>query len=428
MLLQFSCSNYRSIKDRITFSMMASKDNTASERLKAFGSNEFLRIAAVYGPNGSGKSNFIDAVEFAKYLIVNSLNFQPGVKINQVPHKLSNISSPSDFDFQFVTDGVRYAYGFSLLDGLIDEEYLYYFPKKKKVKIFERKEMNIVPGNQYKEAFKLSKQVLKPNRLFLTCAANYSDRKEIEKAFLFFSQDIVIYRTSVDQPVNNNWYEYSVSLMEKNPSVKKSFVDFLKALDTGIVDVKAKTENVDTEELVKSVPEPIKDLIKTPEISDQGFKRFQAKVVYPEFETDLMSEESTGIQKLFQIICPILDIIANGKVLFCDEIETGLHESVVHKIIEFFYAMNPEKFAQLIFTTHDTSLLDTGLFRRDQIWFTQLKPEDRSTDLYSLSEIRNVRKNENLAKGYISGKYGAIPVLNDSFKNFVENANKSEVN
>lgn len=428
MLLQFSCGNHRSIKEPVTFSMIASKDTTASVRLKSFGPNEVLRSAAVYGANGSGKSNFINAVEFSKSIIVNSLMFQPGTRINQMPHKLLNSSTPSTYEFQFVKDNIRYAYGFSILNGLIDEEYLYYFPNKRKLKIFERKGMTIIPGNKYKSAFELSKQVLKDNRLFLTCAASYSHIDEIEKAFLFFSQDIVVYRTAVDEPRTNNWYEYSIELMERNSGVKKAFIGFLQALDTGIVDIKAKTETVNMEELARSMPEPLKNLILSPEVSQGVTKNIQAKVVYKNFETDLLTEESTGIQKLFQIICPVLDIIANGKVLLCDEIETGLHESVVHKIIELFYAMEPEKFAQLIFTTHDTSLLDANLFRRDQIWFTQLRPETRSTDLYSLIEIRNVRKNENLAKGYISGKYGAIPVLNDSFKEFVENMGNPEEN
>lgn len=420
MLLQFSCSNYRSIKDRITFSMIASKDKTASERLKSWNDNQVVRTAAVYGPNGSGKSNFISAIEFAKILVVNSLTHQPGAHINQMPHKLLGESVPSTFNFQFVTDDIRYAYGFSILNGLIDEEYLYYFPRKRKIKIFERKGMQIFPGNKYKNSFSLSKEALKENRLLLTCAANYSSVTEIEKAFLFFSQDLVVYRTNVDAPRTNNWYEYSIELMEKNPQVKHSFVAFLKALDTGITDVKAKTEKVDAEGFVKEMPEPIKQIIMTPEFTPDGIKTVQAKVVYDQFETDLVTEESTGIQKLFQIVCPIFDIIANGKILICDEIETGLHESVVHKIIEMFYAMNPEKFAQLIFTTHDTSLLDADLFRRDQIWFTQLIPETRATDLYSLVEIKNVRKDENIARGYVSGKYGAIPVLNDSFKSFIE--------
>lgn len=140
----------------------------------------------------------------------------------------------------------------------------------------------------------------------------------------------------------------------------------------------------------------------------------QAKLIYDKFETDLMSEESTGIKKLFELICPIIDIIDNEKILVCDEMETGLHETIVYQIVKLFYSARKDKFAQLIFSTHDTSLLDSSLFRRDQIWFAQLDKE-RATDLYSLLEIKNVRKTENLKRGYISGKYGAIPLLNKNF-------------
>ena len=152
-----------------------------------------------------------------------------------------------------------------------------------------------------------------------------------------------------------------------------------------------------------------------PDIEVNGLLNMKTAVMYDKFETDLMTEESTGIQKLFLMICPMLDILENGKVLLCDEIETGLHEVIVHEIIELFYALYPEKKAQFIFTTHDTSLLASKLFRRCQIWFTELT-EDRGTDLYSLSEIRNVRKDENLARGYISGKYGAIPLLSSNIQ------------
>ena len=140
------------------------------------------------------------------------------------------------------------------------------------------------------------------------------------------------------------------------------------------------------------------------------FEKVEAKINYGSFETDLANEESSGIKKLFEIICPIIDIIKKGKILIIDEIENGLHEYLVQQIIRLFKESNSN--AQLIFTTHDTNILNANLLRRDQIWFTQLKSNDkRSTDLYSLIELKNVRKNENLEMGYISGKYGAIPVL-----------------
>ena len=115
------------------------------------------------------------------------------------------------------------------------------------------------------------------------------------------------------------------------------------------------------------------------------------------------------------MICPIIDILNQGKILICDELEASLHESVIFQIVQLFQHYQKDKFAQLIFSTHDTSLLDTDLFRRDQVWFTQLNTKERATDLYSLVEIKNVRKSENLEKEYVSGKYGAIPMLNKKF-------------
>ena len=144
-----------------------------------------------------------------------------------------------------------------------------------------------------------------------------------------------------------------------------------------------------------------------------------AKVIYDSFKTDLIQEESTGVRKLFGILCPLIDIMLNGKVLICDEIESSLHESLVYGLVKLFMSVKTEKFAQMIFTTYETGLLNLDVFRRDQIWFAELKAEDRSTDLYSLAEIRNVRKEDNFGRGYISGKYGAIPMLNLDFANIV---------
>ena len=119
------------------------------------------------------------------------------------------------------------------------------------------------------------------------------------------------------------------------------------------------------------------------------------------------------------MLCPLIDIIVNGKVLICDELESSLHESLVYGLVKLFINTDAEKFSQLVFTTHETGLLNLDLFRRDQIWFTELKKNERSTDLYSLAEIKNVRKEENFGKGYIAGKYGAIPMLNLDFANIV---------
>jgi AAA15 family ATPase/GTPase len=199
--------------------------------------------------------------------------------------------------------------------------------------------------------------------------------------------------------------------MQKDEEVRQMFLDFLGELNTGIKDINVKLEKIQVKpsDLPIDMPEPLKNVLTMQEAN-----RIDAKIVYDKFQTDLMVEESVGIKKLFEVICPIIDIIKNGKILICDEFEMGLHESIVHYIIQTFHKANQDKFAQLIFTTHDTSLLDKDIFRRDQVWFTELN-EERATELYSLVEIKNVRKTENLERGYVSGKYGAIPMLNHSF-------------
>lgn len=406
MLLEFKCSNHKSIKDKVSFSMIAGSDNTSEELLKEFGNFRILRSAIIYGANGSGKSNFINALAFMCELVNSSINYQPGQDVFQACHKLSTRETPSEYSIQFVRNDIRYAYGFSIKKNVIADEYLYYFPKGRQVKIFERKEMELKPGDRYKSAFDISISILKNNRLFLSCAANYSNVKEVEDAFLFFNKDIVVYNPEI-----NNWTEYSIELMQKNDMMKKAFVDILQALGTGIKDVKVKLEKVKLADLQQELQIP--DALKTL-IGNQEGNRIEAKVVYDQFEVDLMSEESAGVKRLFQMICPIIDILDQGKILICDELENSLHESVIFQIVQLFQYYKKDKFAQLIFSTHDTSLLDSDLFRRDQVWFTQLNQE-RATDLYSLVEIKNVRKTENLKKGYISGKYGAIPMLNRKF-------------
>ena len=404
MILEFQCSNHKSIKEEVHFSLIAGSDHTSEEFLKEHGNFRVLRSAVIYGANGSGKSNFIHALWFVRSLV--SINHQPGEKVFQASHKLCRQETPSEYSIQFVKNEIRYAYGFSVKQNLIQDEYLYYFPKGRQVKIFERTGMEVRPGERYKSSFDVSISILKENRLFLSCAANYSNVKEIEEAFLFFSEDVVVYN-----PEENNWTEYSIELLQNNGAIKDIFLDILQSLGTGIRDVKVRLEKMKLADLSEEVqvPDVIKNLIGSQEINN-----IEAKVIYDKFEVDLMTEESMGIKRLFQMICPILNILQHGKILICDELESSLHESVTFEVVRMFQYLFKNKFAQLIFSTHDTNLLNTDLFRRDQIWFTQLN-EERATDLYSLAEIRNVRKSENLEKGYISGKYGAIPMLNKSF-------------
>ena len=412
MLLEFSCSNHKSIKNKIGFSMIAGNDNTNEEFLYDFEGYNILRSAVIYGANGSGKSNFIDSISYIKNMVGGSILNQLGQKLEQYPHKLSAKGEVSEYSIQFIRNGVRYAYGLGIMENKVNEEYLYYFPNKRQVKIFERSGEEIIPGDKYKNRLNTPISILKDNRLFLSCAANFTDIKEIEEAFLFFVEDLVIY-----SPEFTPWFPKSVELISENEDIKELFIKFFNSLGTEIVDIRPEFTSVSINELPEEIKfdENIRKILENRE-----GKKIGVKLVYRDFETDLSEEESTGIRNLFNIIYPIIDIIKNGKVFICDELESSLHEYIVCEIIKLFYGNEEINPAQLIFSTHNTSLLGSGLFRRDQIWFTELDKE-RATDLYSLAEIKNVRKTENWEKGYISGKYGAIPVLNMDILNKIKN-------
>lgn len=414
MLLEFRCKNHKSIKDEVLFSLLASKDTFNSEYLYGYKDLKILKSSVVYGANGSGKSNFIDAIFFMKSLVTNSINLQPGMGIPYTPHKLNGVESESFYSVQFIKNGVRFAYGFSIEQMLVKEEYLYYFPNGRQAKIFDRTGMTYEEGSKFKGRFNSCKDVLKPNRLMISCAANFTNITEIEDAFRFFSEDLVIY-TNANQ---ENWMQYSLYQFNSNPEIKNLALSFMRDIGVDIQDIKI---NIEESAFPQSeLPEFLSDEYKN-KLRMTPLQKITASVVYPGFETDLFTEESTGIQKLFAFLCPFLDIISKGKILICDELETSLHESLLYTLLKTFLSLNGKEQSQIIFTTHDTSLLSLDLFRRDQIWFTELNSLNRSTELYSLAEIKSVRKDENYGKGYISGRYGAIPMLNENLAELLKN-------
>lgn len=409
MLLEFSCSNHKSIKDEVKFSALASNDTEHQDQLLTFEKKKVLRTSVIYGANGSGKTNFIDAIAFMKQLVINSINHQPGSKILQHSHKLLSNAHESTYCIQFEKNDILYSYGFSLVSGLVDEEYLYYYPNGRKIIVFEREGNSYTPGSKYKGKFDNCSGSFKDNRLFLSVAANFSEVDAVGQAFEFFVNDLVIYRGLG----SDNWVNISLMEMGKKPTIKNAVIQLMQQLGSDIKDLEIKL----TEGPVvfpPLFPEELKNLLQ-----QQPATKIEAKVVYDAFSIDL-SEESTGVRKLLEFLYPFIEIMKGDKVIICDELESSLHESIVSSLIKMFNEMDTDKYSQLIFSTHDTSILSLDMFRRDQIWFTEMKKKERATDLYSLAEIKNVRKDENICKGYISGRYGAIPMLNDTLAAFVK--------
>lgn len=407
MIIQFKCANHRSIKDEVTFSLVASSDDSLKEKLiETSSGNKYLRCAEIYGANGSGKTSLLNALQLMSAIVQNSNNHQLGDGIARFPHKLSNPVEPTSFSVIFTRNDTKYSYGFSYTEKGIIEEYLYFWPGRKKAMIFERKSnAEFEFGSDYAKEGENCKGRLKDNKLLLSCAASETNIKEIAEAFLFFKEDLVIYP---GEP--NNWFEYSVNQIQNNPEMKKEFISFMNSIGSDIVDIRAKIEQrqLTPKELAAFIPAGLP--LPVQQLAAQKMNIIELKLDYGKFPIDI-NEESAGIQKLFRFLCPLIEILHSGKIFVCDEIETHLHPSIIAEIVKRFCS-NTKSNGQMILTTHDTDLLDLDFVRRDQIWFTELKPETRSTDLYSLVELKNVRKGENIKKGYISGRYGAIPMLN----------------
>ena len=386
MLLEFSCSNFKSIKEKVTFSAIAT-DNIKNEKyLKKFDDFRVLHTSVIYGPNGAGKSNIFKGIGFMRDLVIKSRENRPGEVLKQPTHKMAH-DKKSEFNMQFIINNIRYAYGFVLKDNLVDEEYLYYFEDKNTVKVFEREEGEVCLGEKFEEnkvLLEIIENEIGDNKLLLSCIGDKSDIFEINNAFLFFKEYLVIQNSDVKTERKN-----CIKVMMENEKMRELIISVFREFDSDLKDIKIESsgENLDDKDI-------------------------RIKFVYDEFETDLYKEESTGINKLFDLVLPIVESFINGKVMIVDEIELNLHRNIAYKIISLFNTHLPNNSDQLIFTSHDISLLNLNLFRNDQIWFAQLG-KGRATELYSLVEIKNIRADENIAKGYIMGRYGAVP----SFKN-----------
>lgn len=409
MIIELAISNFKSIREKVVFSMLASNDSSHEEELYDYNGNRILREAVIYGSNGSGKTNLIDSMAYFKYLVVNCGSFQEGNTIPRPYHKLSSNENTS-IDIQFVFEKIKYAYGFSLNDTEIVEEYLYHFPEKRQAKIFDRK------GNKYSFGTKYSKELSdyvsksKSNKLFLNTAESWSSLVEIINPFIYIRDNIIVH---LDGP--DDWFEYSAIKIKEDEKMKLILIDFLKNMGLQVKDIEVKIDN-DIE-----IPSHVKGILNQLQgiSSSTKMRSIDVKFVYDGYSLSL-NEESLGTNKLFRMICPIVDVLMNKKVLFYDELENSLHSAIVLQLIETFKKWDKTEGAQLIFTTHDTSLLDLNIFRRDQIWFSERNPLSLSSEYYSLTELRNVRKDENIKKGFITGRYSSIPLKNCCLNEILE--------
>ncbi|NMG83436.1 MAG: AAA family ATPase [Methanosarcinales archaeon] len=417
MLIEFNVQNFRSIKEEVTFSLVASADNSLDNNLIKTDllRDNLLRSAVIYGANASGKSNVILAFNFLKIFVETAHTFQKGTKINYSPFKLDKkcLSKPSKFEVVFIKNNIKYVYGVSLNSEKIIDEYLYYYPKDRKALIFERKDTNNYRFTIDRKEQKFISEKTLDNVLYLSNSTQLNYDKTSE-AFDWFKDNLGIIGTT-DHP---RLIDYTIHKFSEDEKTKKFILKALSEADLGINDISVSIEKI----LIDEIPTPIRERFKAVMSGgDRKLEKIDIKTIhkvidetgnedYVKFD---FKEESEGTKRLFSLIGPWIDSLNNGRVLIVDELDTKLHHLLNVFLIKLFNDPTQNKNnAQLIFTTHNTNLLDLDIFRRDQIWFTEKNPSKGSTDLYSLIEFKP-RKDKNIQKGYLAGRYGAIPFISD---------------
>jgi len=417
MLIEFNVQNFRSIKEEVTFSLVASADKSLDNNLIKTDllRDNLLRSAVIYGANASGKSNVVLAFSLLKELIETSHMFQKGSKINYLPFKLDTkyLSKPSKFKIVFIKNDIKYIYGISFNSEKIIDEYLYYYPAGRRALIFERKDTNNYRFTINRKEQKFISEKTLDNVLYLSNSTKLNYDKTSE-AFDWFQDNLGIIGVA-DHP---KLIEYTIHKLNEDKKMKEFILKALIEADLGINDLSASFEEISIDEIPISIREQLKAIIPD---SKGNLEKMDITTIhkvldemgnedYVEFDFE---EESEGTKRLFSLIGLWIDSLNNGRVLIVDELDTKLHHLLNIFLIKLFNNPTQNKNnAQLIFTTHNTNLLDLDIFRRDQIWFTEKNPNKGSTDLYSLIEFRP-RKDKNIQKGYLAGRYGAIPFIGD---------------
>jgi uncharacterized protein len=428
MLIQFSIRNYKIFKEKAVFSLVASnydKDTRETENVRPFAdlNLRILKGAVIYGANASGKSKFMEALNFMRtFTLRSSRDSQKGDPIGVEPFKLNTESEndSSEFELIFLLDNEMLRYGFEASPNKIEAEWLYHKPKTKEIELFYRdgQEFNL-HRNFTKGNTVVKEGLVRDNALLLSVAAQFNDQLS-GKIINWFKG--LKYISGIHE---EGYRGYTMGRTEDS-NYKKKILNLLKAADFGIQDISIETR--DLTNLPKDMPKKVKDLL-TKKLSEENASIVDVITSHRKFDLNgnhsgdvnfsLDVEESSGTQKFFSLTGPILDVLENGFTLFVDELDSKLHPNLVCKIVSLFNSKdsNPKN-AQLIFNTHDTNLLSSGLFRRDQIWFSE-KDRYGEAKLYSLTEFKSeVRKTENFEENYIRGKYGAVPFLSD-FENLI---------
>lgn len=424
MLVEFTVKNYRSFRDEAVLSMEATGLSTLKSVLIPYGGLRILPSVAIYGKNGGGKSNVIRAFWLSVQFIKNAQKTQhEKAAIPVVPFALNDYSAsePTEFSFVYTLDGTKYWYSFSATKENVYAESLYHAPKGQKALVFSRNEQ-VFSFTEEKARRKLISQIVAENQLFFSVACTMND-EACSKAMTWFREMIYFSRDYSDIP--RQLLEYS-----NDTNMLKAISNYAKAADVGIEDMRFEINSKKINEKA-DLPENIPDEDKTAlvqfmhllsetssnaethlrmgQVTATSIHQGEDKSGNHNMYSIELADESDGTRKLMALAPAIESVLSKGGLLLIDGIEKDLHPALVEFIIAKFQSKKTnQKGAQLIFTTHNTELLSMELLRKDQLYFVDKHIDDGASELYSISTF-STRTTDNIRKGYLLGKYGAIP-------------------
>lgn len=415
MLIQFSLKNFRSFRDHQTLSLVRGKGDelagTNSFEPPTPGAASLLRSAAIYGPNASGKSNLLRALWAMQHTVVNSAAAsQRGEPLKVTSFLFDELTSeaPSEFEVVFAVNETRYQYGFSATRERICEEWLMAFPKGRMQRWFSRafdhgkQEYSWEIGDKLAGQKQLWQESTRPNALFLSTAVQLNST-QLQPIFDWFRNTLHVVSLDGWSP------DFSMSLCQ-DELLRSRLLKFLCAADLGVADIRIKKQEFDPRTLPTDMPATIRqgivDALNGKELL--GMKTVHVTAQGRQVELDL-EQESDGTQKFFSLAGPWIDTLDHGYVVVVDELHDNLHPHLVRFLVELFHdsRTNPKN-AQLIFSTHETSILSQDVFRRDQIWFCE-KDSKQASRLFPLTDFSPRKGLENLERSYLAGRYGALP-------------------
>jgi AAA15 family ATPase/GTPase len=413
MLLEFRIRNYRSIRDEVVLSFVASGDKKlADTHLMPTGIKSLanvVRSAVIYGPNASGKTSLLQAIAYMRAVVADSAtSMQLGQTFNVQPFRLDAewAAQPTEFEMSFMLNGVRHQYGFSLTPDRIVSERLLVYRAAKPQQWFSRRFDEETKTSTYEFSThltgprKLWQESTRPNALFLSTAAQLNSEL-LGPVFRWLVEQPVFFGAGLTPPP-----DYTTELLQTEIG-KNAVRDFLTSADISISDV-VSIQRPGIQQKIMFGPEGAQVTREDREIHTPQFVH-KTERGSANFE---LHEESQGTQRLYALAAPVLDVLQHGRLLIVDELDSSLHPLMLRQLVRMFHQPEHNPLgAQLLFTTHDTSLLDRTLFRRDQIWFTE-KDRDQATHLYPLTDF-SPRETEAWERGYLIGRYGAVPFFNE---------------